>query len=218
MVRLHWNPFRGHITARHGILDRSCQHTTLMSFCRSCRTATRRPTTAFSQVYDELRRLAAGRLVMERPDHTLQPTALANEVYLKLIDQTRARFKDRSHFLAVASQAIRRILVDHARGHGRRKRGGDRARVAMEDATPIAPPASDLDVLALHEALQKLSQDAPDNARTVELRFFGGMTADEIAEVMNVSARTVERRWAHARAWLFREMSGQVQGDEDASE
>jgi RNA polymerase sigma factor (TIGR02999 family) len=157
-------------------------------------------------VYGELRGLAQRALRDERAGHTLQATALVHEVYLKLVDQTHARWQSRAHFFAVAAQAIRRILVDHARTVGRQKRGGGRARVALSDVTPLAP-RRDLDLLALDEALQRLTDNEPTEARIVEMRYFAGLTIDEIAEVLDLNERTVRRRWNYARAWLYREIT-----------
>lgn len=158
-------------------------------------------------VYDELRRLAQHHLDAERRGHTLQATALVNEAYLKLVDQTRVDWKNRAHFFAVAAQAIRRILVDYARQRARDKRGGDWQRVALDDVMnlPASGPASGL--VALNDAIERMGATDPDKLRIVELRFFAGLTHDEIAEVMNVSTRTVERHWQYARAWLYRELS-----------
>ena len=158
-------------------------------------------------VYDELRRLAQHHLDGERGGHTLQATALVNEAYLKLVDQTRVDWKNRAHFFAVAAQAIRRILVDYARQRARDKRGGDWQRVALDDVMnlPASGPASGL--VALNDAIERMGATDPDKLRIVELRFFAGLTHDEIAEVMNVSTRTVERHWQYARAWLYRELS-----------
>ncbi len=160
----------------------------------------------FPAVYDELRRLAESRLRQERPDHTLQATALVHEAYLKLIDQTRVQWQSQAHFFAVAAEAIRRILVDHARLHRVEKRGGDRQRIAL-DARDVAPERDSTDLVALHEAMERLAVSHPDKVRVVELRFFGGLTHEEIAEVMGVNSRTVERHWQFARSWLYREIA-----------
>ena len=158
-------------------------------------------------VYDEFRALARHYLNQERPNHTLQPTALVNEAYMKLVDQTRVDWQGRSHFFAVAAQAMRRILVDHARSRQRDKRGGGRARVALDEAVALAPE-KDEDVLALDEALEKLAKLDERQAKVVELRFFGGLSVDEVAEALGVSKRTVEGDWTFARAWLSRELRG----------
>ena len=154
-------------------------------------------------VYDELRRLAEHQLHSERRDHTLQATALVHEAYMSLVDQTRVQWKNRAHFFAVAAQAIRRILVDHARSKQRAKRGGGWKRVDLDDQSSAAAEPSD-DLVSLDSALTAFADEHPDQARVVEMRFFGGLTADETARVLGVSTRTVERRWQYARAWLHR--------------
>ncbi len=156
-------------------------------------------------VYDEFRALARHYLAQERGNHTLQPTALVHEAYMKLVDQTRVDWQGRSHFFAVAAQAMRRILVDHARARMREKRGGGRARVTLDDAVALSPQ-KDEDVLALDEALEKLAKLDARQAKVVELRFFGGLNVDEVAAALNVSKRTVEGDWTFARAWLSREL------------
>jgi RNA polymerase sigma-70 factor, ECF subfamily len=156
-------------------------------------------------VYDELRALAETYLKRERPDHTLQATALVHEAYVRLIKQEDVQWQNRAHFFAVAAQAIRRILVDHARGHEREKRGGGRERVCLNEDVATAPGRG-LDLLALDEALEKLAQLDPRQARIVELRFFGGLSLKEVAEFLGVSPRTVDGDWAMARAWLRREL------------
>jgi RNA polymerase sigma-70 factor (ECF subfamily) len=163
----------------------------------------------FGLVYEELRAVSAGCLRNERPDHTLQPTALVNEVFLRLIKQTQIDWKNRAHFLAVAASAMRQVLIDHARGRKRVKRGGPAQRVAMADAiTPIAD--ADPELLDLEEALQRLATMDPRQSRIVELRFFGGMTVEEIAHVLGVSRSTVEAEWRMARAWLRRELTSET--------
>jgi RNA polymerase sigma factor (TIGR02999 family) len=161
---------------------------------------------AFALVYDELRRLAASALRYERPDHTLQPTALVHEAYLRLADDTTGRWESRSHFLAVAARAMRRILVDHARRHNAAKRGSGAALVAFDDLEHAAP-AGTVDLVALDIALARLAALDARQARIVELRFFGGLSVEETAEVIGASARTVKRDWQFARAWLKREMA-----------
>jgi RNA polymerase sigma-70 factor (ECF subfamily) len=158
-------------------------------------------------VYDELRRIAASHMRREGEGHTLQPTALVNEAYLKLVGQTRAHWDGRTHFLCVASSAMRRILVDHARGRLRQKRGAELQRVDIDDVLEQAA-ASDADVLELHEALERLAALDERQARVVELRFFGGLSVDEVAEALGVSRRTVEGEWTHAKAWLGLELRG----------
>jgi RNA polymerase sigma factor (TIGR02999 family) len=161
------------------------------------------------QIHRELRKLAASYLRKERPDHTLQPTALVNEAFLKLIDQRAVRWQNRAHFFGIAAQAMRRILVDHARAHGAGKRGDGARRVPLEDAAMIGG-AVDIDLLALDEALTRLAAIDPQQSRVVELRFFGGLTMEETAEVMHISPATVGREWRMAKAWLFAEMGRTV--------
>jgi RNA polymerase sigma factor (TIGR02999 family) len=160
-------------------------------------------------VYGELRRLAAHRLRQERPDHTLQPTALVHEAYLRLVDQRRVRWQNRAHFYGVAAHIMRRILVDQARARKADKRGGEWQRVTLTDnKTPNE--SRDVDVLALDNALQRLATLDPQQERIVELRYFGGLTLEETAEVVGISTATVKREWAIAKAWLRAELSGQL--------
>jgi RNA polymerase sigma factor (TIGR02999 family) len=160
-------------------------------------------------VYGELRRLAAQRLHRERPDHTLQPTALVHEAYIRLVDQRRVRWQNRAHFYGVAAQVMRRILVDRARARGADKRGAGWQRVTLVgDKTPNG--SRDVDVLALDDALQRLAALDPQQEKIVELRYFGGLTLDETAEVIGISTATVKREWAIARAWLRAELSDQL--------
>ena len=157
-------------------------------------------------VYTELRGLAAAFLRREGRGHTLQPTAMVHEAFMRLVDQTRVEWKGRAHFVAVAAQTMRRILVDHARAKKASKRGGGRVRVTLQSDLAISPEREE-DVLALHEALEKLQTVDPRQAKIVELRFFGGLTVKEVAEVLGVSTRTVENDWTMVRAWLRRELS-----------
>jgi len=157
-------------------------------------------------VYDELKGLAAAYMRREGIGHTLQPTAIVHEAFLRLVDQTRVRWQGRAHFIAVAAQAMRRILVDHARAKKAQKRGGERLRVTLESDLAISAEREE-DVLAIHEALEKLQKLDARQARIVELRFFGGLTVPEVAEVLGVSVRTVENDWTMVRAWLRRELS-----------
>jgi len=159
-------------------------------------------------VYDELRRLAQQHLGLERSDHTLQATALVHEAYLRLIGMDRVPWRNRSHFFAVAARAIRRILIDHARAHRCQKRGGGAAKLSLDEALTVAVDTPGEDLIALHEALERFAVLEPERARVVELRFFGGLNGEEIAAVMAVDRRTVTRWWRHARAWLYRELSG----------
>jgi RNA polymerase sigma-70 factor (ECF subfamily) len=157
-------------------------------------------------VYTELRRLAGVHLRRERREHSLPATALVHEAYLKLVDQRRVRWQNRTHFFAIASQVMRRLLVDHARARAASKRGAD-LTVALEDIevpSPIRAP----DVIALDAALEKLARLDQRQARLVELRFFGGLTVDEAATAMDVAAITANRDWVLARTWLFRELGG----------
>jgi len=163
-------------------------------------------------VYDELHAMAAQRLRKERVDHTLQATALVNEAWLKLVDQREQNWANRSHFLALAATVMRRVLVNHAEARRAEKRGGERQRVTLNESSSVFAGA-DLDVLALDEALTRLGRAFPDKARLVELRFFVGLSHDEIAEVMGTSTRTVERGWRLARAWLQRELGSDASGD-----
>lgn len=158
-------------------------------------------------VYDELRRLAGNYLRRERAGHTLQPTALVNEAYMKLVDQRNARWQNRAQFFGVAAQLMRRILVDHARVRQAQKRGGsNQQQLSLSDADRIAEKPN-IDLLALHEALNDLAAIDEQQARIVELRFFGGLTIEEASEVLGISHATVERDWTMARAWLRRELS-----------
>ncbi len=161
-------------------------------------------------VYEELHRIASRSLSRERPDHTLQSTALVNEAFLKLVDQRRVDWQNRRHFFGLAAQLMRRILVDHARRVGRTKRGSDLLRVHLDDATePSASPSLDpADAVTLDEALRKLEALDPMQARIVELRFFGGLTVEETADLLELSPTTIKREWVVARAWLFRELTG----------
>ncbi len=158
-------------------------------------------------VYDEFRQLAGDYLRDETRAHTLQPTALVHEAYLKLIDQTRVNWQGRTHFFAVGAQAMRRILVDHARGRHRDKRGGGWHRIALDEQLKVSPHR-DADLLAVDEAIDKLATIDSRQAQIVELRFFGGMTVEEVAEALGVSKRTIENEWKIIRAWLRRELVG----------
>ena len=157
-------------------------------------------------VYTDLRRLAHRYMEGERAGHTLQPTALVHEAFLKLVDQTQVDWKGRSHFFAVGAQAMRRILVNHAKSRGRIKRGGNLERFTLDDALTLSMD-DDEDILALDEALEKLAKVDERQAKIVELRFFGGLSVEETAEVLQVSQRTVLREWSFAQTWLFHELS-----------
>jgi RNA polymerase sigma-70 factor (ECF subfamily) len=159
-----------------------------------------------SGVYSQLRHLAAKMIGNEAPGHTLDPTALVHEAYLKLVDQDRVDWKGRTHFFAVGAKMMRRILVDHARTKHRLKRGGGMRRVSLTDDMRVSKN-NDEDVLAIEQALEKLAKQDPRQAQIVELRFYGGLTVEEVAEVLGVSKRTVESEWTMLKAWLRRELS-----------
>ncbi len=156
--------------------------------------------------YEKLRDLAARYMKRERRGHTLQPTALVHEAYLLLIDQKDAGERDRDHFISIAACAMRRVLVDHARSHKALKRGGEARRVPLQSDVAVGP-GPDLDLLGLDEALSRLQTADPRRARVVELRFFGGLSCEDAARILDVSARTVENDWRAARAWLHRELT-----------
>jgi RNA polymerase sigma-70 factor (ECF subfamily) len=156
-------------------------------------------------VYDELRRLAASYLRRERSDHTLQPTALVHEAYLRLVEQKNVRWQDRSHFFAITAQLMRRILVDHARGHLADKRGSGLPKVPLTEAIVMSRERPG-ELLALDESLTRLASMDPQQGRVVELRIFGGLTVEEAADVLGISPATVKRDWAMAKAWLLQEV------------
>jgi RNA polymerase sigma factor (TIGR02999 family) len=160
----------------------------------------------FPLVYDELKRQARGYFSRERRDHTLQPTALVHETYLRIADQSSLAAENRLHFYALASRAMRQILVDHARGHKAIKRGGAAQRFSIEDAG-ILPDESAADLLELNDALQKLEEVDERKSRVVDMRFFGGLKEQEIADVLGVTEKTVRRDWQFAKLWLYRELS-----------
>ena len=157
-------------------------------------------------VYTELRRIANHYLQGERTDHTLQSTALVHEAYVRMMQQVLPQWQNRAHFFAVAAQLMRQILVDHARSHRASKRGGNVYKLALEDAEE-QPEVLDVDIVALDEALKSLATLDAQQSRVVELKFFGGLSVEDTAEVMGVSASTVKRDWTTARAWLFRELN-----------
>jgi RNA polymerase sigma-70 factor (ECF subfamily) len=159
-------------------------------------------------VYDELHRQAARYLRRERIGHTLQPTALINEVYLKLIDQQHVNWQNRAHFFGIAAQAMRRILVDHAKSRHRDKRGGNAENLALEAADFAISNSKSVDLIALDEALNRLAELDDRQARIVELRFFSGLSVEETAEALGISPATVKNDWRTAKAWLFREING----------
>jgi RNA polymerase sigma factor (TIGR02999 family) len=160
-------------------------------------------------VYNELRRIAARQLRRERPDHTLQPTALVNEVYLKLVDQDRIDWRNRAQFFGVAAQLIRRILVDHVRNRRAAKRGAGAITVALDNAV-LEPVPQDIDLIKLDDALLSLAAKDEQQSRVVELRFFAGLSIEETAQVLGISPSTVKRDWAAAKAWLYRDMSTRI--------
>jgi RNA polymerase sigma-70 factor (ECF subfamily) len=163
-------------------------------------------------VYAELHTLASRYLSRERRDHTLQPTALVNEAFLRLAGQRDVDWQSRAHFFGIAANLMRRILVDHARRDGRFKRGGGVTHLPLDDIDPPSPkvPVDPVDACVLDTALSRLEALDPQQGRIVELRFFGGMTIEETAEVVGVSSATVKREWAVARAWLYRELTGEA--------
>jgi RNA polymerase sigma-70 factor (ECF subfamily) len=156
-------------------------------------------------LYDELRRMASRYLQRERPDHTLQATALVHEAYLRLVDQKDVEWQNRSHFFGVAAQQMRRILVDHARAHHAAKRGGPLPKISLDEAQAISEERTG-DLLELDEALTRLASIDAQQVRIIELRFFAGLTVEETADLLNVSTATVKREWTTAKAWLAREI------------
>jgi RNA polymerase sigma factor (TIGR02999 family) len=159
-------------------------------------------------VYGELRKLAAARMANESPNQTLQPTALVHEAWLRLVGETNPKFDGRAHFFAAAAEAMRRILIDKARSKKALRHGGDQQRVEI-DSVDVAALADDEELLAVNEALDKLAAQNKVEAELVKLRYFVGMTLEEAAEVLGISARTADNYWAHARAWLYREIKAQ---------
>jgi RNA polymerase sigma factor (TIGR02999 family) len=156
-------------------------------------------------VYEELRRLAHHHMCGQRPNHTLQTTALVNEVYLRLADQTNPRWQNRAHFFAVAARAMRQILVSYARSQQSQKRGGGALKVELEEAAIVSPEQSK-EIVDLHEALERLTALDSRKAQVVELKYFGGLNYDEIAEVLKISRVTVRRDWEFAKVWLYTEL------------
>ncbi|HYV10359.1 MAG TPA: sigma-70 family RNA polymerase sigma factor [Pyrinomonadaceae bacterium] len=163
-------------------------------------------------VHSELRRIAQRQMSQERPGHTLQATALVNEAYLKLAGQQGFDWQNRAHFFAVCAQVMRHILIDHARAHARDKRGGGAVKVSLNDALVVAEDQAS-HFIALDEALRVLERLDPQKGKIVELRYFGGLSVDEAAEVMNVSPRTVRREWQRAKAWLYRMMTEGIEDE-----
>jgi RNA polymerase sigma factor (TIGR02999 family) len=176
----------------------------LLERCRSGETD------AFEQlmsvVYEDLKRIAAWQLQTERPNHTLQPTALVHEVYLRLAANVQIDWKDKTHFFALVAQIMRHILVDHARGRSRDKRGGGARAVALDEALKVSSGASDPGLVELDEALSSLALIDERKSRIVELRYFGGLSIEETSEILKVSPTTVRREWTMAKAWLRREL------------
>ncbi|MBV9217315.1 MAG: sigma-70 family RNA polymerase sigma factor [Acidobacteria bacterium] len=164
------------------------------------------PERLFPLVYDELKRRASHFLSRERRDHTLQPTALVHEAYLRMIDQTLPTVENRLHFYSLASRIMRQVLVDHARRHNAEKRGGAASRLSSE-SIEVCSDTSLGDVLQLHEAIEQLSDLDRRKAQVVEMRYFGGLSDQEIAGILNVSEKTVQRDWQFAKAWLYKELS-----------
>jgi RNA polymerase sigma factor (TIGR02999 family) len=156
-------------------------------------------------VYEELRRLAHHYMEGERSDHTLQTTALVNEAYLRLADQTNPNWQSRAHFVAVAARVMRQILVNYAKSNRAQKRGGGGARIELDEAAILSPEQSK-EIVDLHEALERLGTLNPRKAQVVELKYFGGLNHDEIAEVMKISTMTVRRDWMFAKTWLYDEL------------
>jgi RNA polymerase sigma-70 factor, ECF subfamily len=159
-------------------------------------------------IYDELRRLASSYLRRERSNHTLQPTALVHEAYMKLIDQSRVKWQNRAHFFGIAAQVMRRILMDHARKHTAEKRGGEAELLPIEEEILIVSHDKSAELIALDDALQQLSEIDERKAKIVELRYFGGLSIEETAEVLGVSVPTINREWRMAKAWLYSEIAG----------
>ena len=158
-------------------------------------------------VYRELRRIAGRMMAAERPNHTLQATALVNEAYVRLVDARQASWQDRAHFFALCARAMREILIDHARARRSEKRGGAEVAVQLDEALAAAP-SPEANLLELDDALKRLAEIDPRKSQVVELRFFGGLSLEETAEALKVSTKTVQRDWDMARGWLYRELGG----------
>ena len=157
-------------------------------------------------VYEECHRIAARQLAGEHAGHTLQPTALVHELYLKLVDQRTAQWQNRAQFFSVAARLMRRVLVDHARARLAYKRGGTRVMVTLDDVADVDDSTPATDILAVHDALERLAAQDVEQARIVELRYFAGLTVEETATILGRSPRTVKREWQLAKAWLYREL------------
>jgi RNA polymerase sigma factor (TIGR02999 family) len=169
-------------------------------------------------VYNELRRLAHSYLSHERPDHTLQTTALVHEAYLKLIDQHSVNWQNRAQFFAISAQAMRRILLDNARRHTAVKRGSGGQKLSLEEVASLSTDSANESLIALDLALQKLETIDADQSRIVELRYFGGLTIEETAEVLKISASSIQREWTIARAWLYQAVTGSTEPLVDSNE
>ncbi len=165
----------------------------------------------FPIVYDELRRIAAGYMKRENPGHTLQATALVNEAYFRLVDQKAVHWQNRAHFYGVAAQIMRRILCDHARARHAEKRGGDAAKLSLDEALGLGVDEGTPDLMALDVALTRLAAISERQAKVVEMRFFAGLSVEEVAEALNSSPATIKRDWTFAKAWLHKELTAQVQ-------
>jgi RNA polymerase sigma-70 factor (ECF subfamily) len=164
-------------------------------------------------VYDELRKMAHYQMIRENPGHTLQTTALVNEVCLRLLGAVEVSWHDRAHFLALSAKLMRRVLVDHARGRGRAKRGGAIRKLSLDDSIAI-PVGHDTNIIALDDALSSLATVDARKAKTVELRFFGGYSVEETSKILNVSVRTVMNDWQFAKVWLLRSLQQEINADE----
>jgi RNA polymerase sigma factor (TIGR02999 family) len=162
-------------------------------------------------VYQELRQIARGFFTSERSEHTLQPTAVVHEAFVRLVERGTLNLESRAHFVGIAARVMRQVLVDHGRSHGAEKRGGDRRRITLVDAAAVVPPVP-VDVLDLHEALEHLEALDERMAAVVELRSFGGLSIDEVAELLGVSPASVSRLWRRAKAWLYQVL---IEGPED---
>lgn len=197
---------RDHAATRSPVQNRqpmSESNANITQLLRAAASGDRRDLDALmAAIYEDLRRLAVSHMRGERHDHTLQPTAVVHEAYMKLVGQRSTDWQDRVHFFAVASRIIRRILVDHARERLAQKRGGGAERISIEAASP-ASPVPGIDLVALDEALSELSDLNERQAKIVELKFFGGLTIEEIAELLSIGRRSVDRDWQAARAWLY---------------
>jgi RNA polymerase sigma factor (TIGR02999 family) len=169
-------------------------------------------------VYDELRRLAHSYLKHERPDHTLQTTALVHEAYVKLVDQRSVNWQNRAQFFAISAQAMRRILLDNARRHTAAKRGSGGQKVSLDEVATLSTDAANESLIALDDALQRLATIDADQSKIVELRYFGGLTIEETAEVLKTSPSSVQREWTIARAWLYNAIARSTEAPIDSVE